>query len=130
MNDPPPQRMMTEVESNVGSGSTPKKSRKSKVPTPIYRTTSSPSSPKRLETRTEDSFSKEDSSGPMSDNRLSRPLGASSSPPTSSAAGMAALLGAAAAGAGIPGGVGSPSAPIRSYSDFMRTLAAKYNNNE
>ena len=107
---------MAEVEAKISTSPSPasKKSRKNKAPTPIYRT--SPMGCNRDSTE-----SPARSASPIEGSRS--PIATAFKPPTPNLD----LSKKPSGEAPIPPG---PGGGIRSYSDFMRSLAAKYNNNE
>lgn len=122
---------MADVDTKmVGSpGGVVKKSRKSKAPTPIYRTSPLSNGRESVESPIR-------ASSPVKEDRASPAAAATAfKPPTSvsevlgmvkKSTEVTPLINGAAAVAGPAASGGA----IRSYSDFMRSLAAKYNNNE
>ena len=112
---------MTEVEAKVTLS---KKSRKNKAPTPIYRSSSivGKSEP------TEELRASPNSTGGAPD---SKPEVSIALRPPEALLGSNAVMSTGGVTAQSGGGVAPPTGgPIKSYSDFMRSLAAKYNNNE
>lgn len=95
---------MTEVEAKIEPAASKKQSRKSKAPVPLYR--------------------RESANGAEEASSAAAAAAAAAAAVTNSSMSVANLISTSAPTSSTTG------APIKSYSDFMRSLAAKYNNNE